>query len=133
MTNLYRDTKEELKEQSPSLNILTKDKFGGVDTERWSLQSNKTSKTYRLSVWLENFILASSVYEGAIKLVGWLALGSMLAVTASISFWASVATVPVMWSIILMIFICRNTALKWPSYFILMIVIFGYFVSFFGA
>jgi hypothetical protein len=130
MTELFHSTKEDLREQSPSLNILTKDKFGGVDTEKWSLQSNRTSKVYRVSLWLEEFILASSLFEGAIKLLGWSTVGSFISISTQLSFWGSVIMIPVVWALILMAFVCRNSPMKWPSYFIIMIVSFSFVASF---
>lgn len=128
---LYKDTQDFLDSQSPHHDLLTKDRFGGIDTEKFTIKSNYFSKRIRSVLWLENLVLFSSVFELGVKTVAWLSLGSFIGVMCQISLWASVASLPLVWAVLGLVMISKGTPLRIPALYILMIVVFSFVLSFF--
>lgn len=127
---LYRSTEEYLREQEPRLQLLVKDRWGGVNVEALKLQTNRQSKVYKASLWLENLILFSSVFDWAIKTVGWLCVGSIISLITQMSIIGTLCMIPIVWGLLGLAAISKGTALKWPCLYVLMLVTFSFAVSF---
>ncbi|MGG6242712.1 hypothetical protein ACQ4N7_29235 [Nodosilinea sp. AN01ver1] len=127
---IIHDTQPELNNQRPTIQFLTRDKFGGENFQAVEVQSNRLSKRLLSSLWLENLLLSSNGLELLSKAIAWFAAGSGVALMVSHSWALALATVPIILFICWLLSETQKTHLAGSTIFLSLLFLFGLILAF---